>query len=125
MRGIGLYIDDTKIGVIANGEIAEFEISEGPHKLRAKIDWCRSNEYSFTVPGNGTHTVTLGAYKYANALTVIEVIILIAHLVAWSVYGIRYLFWFIIPFFAVNLYYLTLGYNRFLVIEEDRHSFSF
>jgi hypothetical protein len=125
MRGIGLYLDDTKLAVIGNGEIAEFEISEGTHKLRAKIDWCRSNEHSFTVPENGSHTVTLGTYKYANTLTGIEVAILIAHLVARSVYGISYLIWFVIPFFAVNLYYLTLGYKSFLVIEEDKLSFSF
>lgn len=43
LRSIGIYLDDKKIGDIADGESKEFEVEEGTHTLRAKIDWCRSN----------------------------------------------------------------------------------
>jgi hypothetical protein len=43
LRSIGIYMNDKKIGDIADGESKEFEVEEGEYRLRAKIDWCRSN----------------------------------------------------------------------------------
>jgi hypothetical protein len=49
IRSFRLYLDGTKIGDIANGEIKDFEITPGRHRLIAKIDWTTSNEIEFEV----------------------------------------------------------------------------
>lgn len=49
LRSIGIYLDDKKIGDIADGESKEFEVEEGVHTLRAKIDWCRSNPINLKI----------------------------------------------------------------------------
>lgn len=40
---IGIYLNEKKIEDLHNGESKEFEIEEGEYRLRAEIDWCRSN----------------------------------------------------------------------------------
>jgi hypothetical protein len=124
-RNIGLYLDNTKIGSIGNGQMEEFTSSPGVHTLKAKIDWCSSNKHSFTLSDKETYTVTIEPYKYATILTAVEIVILAAHFIANYLYGVDYILWLVIPFFMVNLYYLTFGSNRFLVIREDNLSFSF
>ncbi|KFF13590.1 hypothetical protein N6B72_14400 [Chryseobacterium soli] len=54
LRSIGIYLDDKKIGDIADGESKEFEIEEGEHRLRAKIDWCRSNPINLKINSDET-----------------------------------------------------------------------
>lgn len=49
LRSVGIYLDDKKIGDIADGESKEFEVEEGEHTLRAKIDWCRSNSINLKI----------------------------------------------------------------------------
>ncbi|ANF51816.1 hypothetical protein A0O34_15445 [Chryseobacterium glaciei] len=49
LRSIGIYLDDKKIGDIADGESKEFEVEKGGHTLRAKIDWCRSNPINLKI----------------------------------------------------------------------------
>ncbi len=125
MRNIGLYLDDHKIGTIANGDMEEFTVTGGQHTLKAKLDWCGSNKHSFTISDNETYTVAVEPYKYANTLLAIEMGLLAVHLIARYFYGIVFIFWLIIPFFMVSLYYTSFGYNRYLVIKEDKLSFSF
>ncbi|MCY0967785.1 hypothetical protein [Chryseobacterium wangxinyae] len=54
LRSIGIYLDDIKIGELLDGESEEFEIEEGKHKIRAKIDWCRSNLVDLNVKSDET-----------------------------------------------------------------------
>ncbi len=125
MRNIGLYVDNNKIGSIGNGCIEEYSISPGEHTLKARLDWCSSNVHSFSLSENETYTVAVEPYKYATVLLAFEIAILLIHFLAKYYYDIDYIVWLIIPFFVVNLYYLTFGYNRYLHIKEDTLSFSF
>jgi len=54
LRSIGIYLDNKKIGDVADGEFKEFEVEEGEYILRAKIDWCRSNPIDFKINSNET-----------------------------------------------------------------------
>ncbi len=125
MRSIGLYLDDNKIGTIGNGAIEEYRIEPGNHTLKAKIDWCGSNKHPFTISENETYTVAVEPYKYANLLVVIAIVILLAHFLLSSLFDIDFIIWLVIPFFLINLYYITFGSNRYLVIKEDTLSFRF
>ena len=49
LRKIKLFLDGVEIDQIRDGESKTFSISTGTHKLRAKIDWCQSNEIEFDI----------------------------------------------------------------------------
>lgn len=48
-RNIQLYLDNNKIGDLADGQSMEVEAERGKHKLIAKIDWTTSNEIDFEI----------------------------------------------------------------------------
>lgn len=124
-RSVSIYVDGEKVGSIANGDAEEFQVSEGEHKLKARLDWCGSETHSFSVAADQVYTVKVRSYRYSQFFLLGEIVILVAHLIAQKMYGISYLFWFIIPFFVCSLYYITFGRNQYLQIIEDDHSLSF
>jgi hypothetical protein len=48
-RAYSVVCDDAEIGRIRNGTSANFELAPGTHRLMLKVDWCSSNEVSFTI----------------------------------------------------------------------------
>lgn len=124
-RSIGIYADGNKLGTVRNGQAEEFELPPGEHKLKAKIDWCTSNDLPFSIKENEVKYVLLSAYKYAEILLGIELLLLFTHFIVMQTTGIIYVLWLVIPFFFVTLYYITIGYNKYLVIREDELDFSF
>ena len=124
-RAMGIYADGNKLGIVRNGQAEEFILPPGEHKLKAKMDWCTSNEYHFSIPENETRYVLLSAYKYADILIGIELLLIITHVIVRQTTGITYVFWFAVPFFLASLYYITIGYNKYLLIKEDEAGFSF
>jgi len=61
-RKIGLYLDDQKIGAIANGESKEFDLNPGNYKLKAKIDWCGSQLNHLEIKENEVTEVDLTGF---------------------------------------------------------------
>lgn len=49
LRSIEIYLGETKIGEIRNGESKVFDVNPGKYILKAKIDWCTSNEIHIEV----------------------------------------------------------------------------
>jgi len=47
-RAYHVMLDGEEIGRIGNGETKSFAITPGQHRLALKIDWCGSNELSFS-----------------------------------------------------------------------------
>lgn len=47
LRAYSIWFDGNNIGGIRSGEIKQFDISPGFHKLVLKIDWAKSQEISF------------------------------------------------------------------------------
>ena len=48
-RAYKIFIDDAYRGKIKNGETEEFEVENGSHTVRAKIDWAGSKEFCVNV----------------------------------------------------------------------------
>jgi hypothetical protein len=124
-RSIGIYIDGQKVGTVSNGDAEEYTVSPGAHTVRARIDWCLSNEMQLTIAENETKTLSLGAYKYAGILLATELSLIALHIILKFTAGITFVFWFAIPFILVTLYYVTFGYNKYLLLKEDEFSLSF
>ena len=57
IRKFNVYVDDKKIGAVANGDTQEFEIAAGQHKIYCKQDLFNSPfVYDFSIEKNETKT---------------------------------------------------------------------
>ena len=61
VRDYRVICDDTEIGRIANGASRTFEVPPGAHRLVLRIDWCSSNEVSFTISDGQTLGFSCGS----------------------------------------------------------------
>lgn len=118
MREVGVYVDGKKIGAIGNGETKSFEIPEGTHQLKAKIDWCGSQEAPFVINGNETKYFSIRGFQYSNLIMPVTLAILVLHIIIRRTTGINYIIWFALPSFLLLMYYLTLGRNDYLRVKE-------
>jgi hypothetical protein len=54
LRKYTVFIDDLKVGTIANGKVEEYSVDPGEHTIQVKIDWCRTKKLAF-VADRDTH----------------------------------------------------------------------
>ncbi|SRR5258707_8090450 len=52
LRAYCVMLDGKEIGRISNGETKSFPVAPGQHELALKIDWCGSNDISFSLPSD-------------------------------------------------------------------------
>lgn len=120
MRGIGIYLDEKKIGVIGNGETKEFEIESGEHTLKSKIDWCGSEVITISLTDNETKRIKLSGFKLGKFMLPIALIICAIYFAFGKQLNLDPLLFLllILPFFLYFGYHLTLGRNKYLRLEE-------
>ncbi len=124
-RKIGVYIDGEKVGVIKNGEIKEFIIEEGSHKIKAQIDWCGSNNIEFDISNNFKGYFELSGFKYANWLMPLVGFLTAGFFLPRAfgnkeIFGseLEYIFILLVsPMFLYLVYYLTIGRNKYLQLK--------
>lgn len=56
LRDYRVILDGQEIGRLGNGESKSFPVASGQHQLAVKIDWCSSNELTFSVSPDGRLT---------------------------------------------------------------------
>ena len=123
MRNIGLYVDDEKVGVIGNGKTKCFEVAEGVHNLRAKIDWCGSPTLNFEVKEGEDKRFYLSGFKGSKkAFKRIVVVFLASFLLSLVIYN-EYFDMLIIAYGLILLgfvfYILSIGRNKYLSLRVD------
>lgn len=116
---IRVYLDGQKIGSIYDGETKEFEVTGGKHKLRAKINWCGSQVFLFTINENETKAIRLSGFKHSKYLMGITAGIIALHFLLKHTFNIDFFIWLIIPAFLILAYYFTIGRNHYLIIREN------
>jgi len=119
LRSYSLYLDDQKLGTLANDEIKTFEVPPGTHTLRAKVDWCGSREVEFNLAGGEMKYFHLSAFRYSNFIMLLFSVIVILHFLLRRFAGFPYLVWLVIPGFLVLVYYLTVGRNNYLWLRQS------
>ena len=119
-RNYGIYLDNSKIGTIANGETKEFDIDSGNHKINGKIDWFTSPKIEFSIQENESKEIEMGGFKYGNIIMPIGLGIMLIILLITFLFKIEsnILILFSGIGFLYPLYYMTLGKNRYLTIRE-------
>ena len=90
VRKIKIFLDNKEVGAISNGETKDFEITAGIHTLQAKIDWCSSNNATFTISEIEIKAFSMSSFAKRNPLGILAAI-----------------------------YYMTFGAGKYLNLEEE------
>jgi hypothetical protein len=48
-----VWVDDSVVGELRDGEVKQFPVASGEHELRIKIDWCGSRPVMFSISEEG------------------------------------------------------------------------
>jgi ABC-type multidrug transport system fused ATPase/permease subunit len=121
-RGISLHLDGKKIGYIDNADDIDFEIPEGNHQLVAKIDWCGSRTIDFNISENDTQVFDLSGFKHSRILMPMSVTLVILHLIMQYFFEVQLSIFFILPLFLLLIYYISIGRDQYLTLEQREHS---
>lgn len=79
LRKYRILLDDEEIGQIPEGGELSVEISEGPHVIQAKIDWCGSPALSFEARDGTSVVVVQSALRGWRILLALIYVIFIRH----------------------------------------------
>ena len=115
-RSIGVYLNGEKLGVIKNGEIAEYELEPGRHELRTKIDWCGSRTLILELKDGQSIGVELSSFRFGRWIMPIGLVVSIIYFAFGDQIGIHpgfYLAAMALPL-AFMVYLLTFGRNQYL-----------
>jgi len=120
-RKIGIYVDKKKIGTIANGETKEFEIPSGQHVVKAKIDWCGSNNLTCQINENEQKTISLSSFNYGKSFVQCLIVAIALLFILKYSFDIKSDNFFLAGIFPTVLvfYYLTIGRGSYLRIKEE------
>ena len=118
LRAYRIYLDEVKIGQVGNGEAKEFIIPAGKHQVCAKINWYSSATLFFEVSDQETRTYQVGNFRHSNWLIPLSIAVLILHFLLSFTLHFKYTIFLLVPAFAVLIYYMTLGYKKYLSIKE-------
>ncbi|MCW3787449.1 hypothetical protein [Plebeiibacterium sediminum] len=123
-RKINLYIDNIKVDSIVDGELKTYEIEDGSHILKAKIDWCGSNKLTIDTNASEVHVNLKANHKISFLFQIVGILTFISILLAQSKENnlagndLKYVAFVIIPLFVIVLYHLFIGRNKYLILQE-------
>ncbi|MBT8314426.1 MAG: hypothetical protein KJP26_08185 [Maribacter sp.] len=120
-RNIGIYVDGKKVGTIMEGERKSYDLESGTFNINGKIDWCRSPIITVNIKDNETKEIVIKGFKYANIIMPIGM----GSMVLFFLFNL--LLKLDLKFLLVGgglgflyiLYFITLGRNNYLSIQES------
>lgn len=118
-RSFKIVIDGNVVGKINEGETKSFEVTDGFHKIYAKIDWCRSPIVDLNFSQNETKEITIAGYKHSKWLVPLSLIILaVYYLITLQFLNSIPVALFIVSLIVIpQIYYITFGKNKYLQIK--------
>jgi len=123
-RDYRIYLNGQKIGTIGSGETKEFDIPEGENILKAKIDWCGSQNFQISLNKDEIKNVLITGFAHGSILMILmSPVILLPILFREFIKNHLFLN---ISFTTISIfvlliltYYLTIGRNKYLEIKEN------
>ncbi|MEO7047053.1 MAG: hypothetical protein ABI091_17250 [Ferruginibacter sp.] len=127
MRGYKVFINDVQLGIIKNDSTEEYITEPGLKLVKCKVDWCGSPVKELMLkPGEITYLEVKSNMKYFTYLYILVLAGLFGRLGLRSA-GVVLPQWFItsltiifIGAFLYMIYFLTLGRNKYLVVETEK-----
>lgn len=119
-----IYIDDKDIGTISDGQTKELEINAGKHTLYAQLNWIiLTPVVSFEITAGATKIFQVGSSKYGQFKHPKGVLYRLAALIIVSfaskiIFSIDYPHLLLAFTVVILVYYLMLGRNSYLTINE-------
>ena len=118
LRQIAIYVDGQKMGTIGNGEVKTFDVADGNHFVKAKIDWCGSRQIDFSISGEEKKYFKLSGFKNSKIITPLAFVLVITSLILRRILHFYFAAWLILPVALILLYYLTIGRNDYLTLKQ-------
>ena len=120
MLEMGLYLNDSKIGNIADGEIREMDLEPGEYYLTAKLGIWKSKPIIFEMTSKTVKKVELSGLYYGEGFLVYCLsVAVVLGLKEVDIIELN-LFWIIIgPLIGLSIYYLTLGRKGYIRLIEQ------
>lgn len=117
-RDIRILIDDKEVGKIGNGEVKEFAVDVGKHTLKAKVDWCGSNELNFEVTADKNIVVELSGFEKRKWISPAVLIVLFLSTFPDDVINKELIFLCMAAYLVYLFYYMTFGRNKYLRLKK-------
>ena len=117
-RDIQILLDGKKIGAVANGGIATFEIPAGTHTVQAKIDWAYSPAVSIEVAEGESCTLHLAGFKGSKWIMPVAITASIAAFLIDKYVHLSLSLFVTIPLVIGMVYILTLGRKKYLSLTH-------
>lgn len=118
IREYKIYIDGQLIGKIGNGETKYFETTTGLHTLNVKTDWCSSPDITFNINNIETKNFKVGEVKIVSSIMPVTLGVIFLHIALSRLVDFNYTILILIPTFLLLVYFLTIGRNNYLTINE-------
>ena len=120
MLEMGLYLNDSKIGNIADGEIREMDLEPGEYYLTAKLGIWKSKPIIIEMTSKTVKKVELNGLYYGEGFLVYCLsVAVVLGLKEVDIIELN-LFWIIIgPLIGLSIYYLTLGRKGYIRLIEQ------
>lgn len=114
-----IYIDKQKVGAISDGDIMEFNTTNGQHLINLKVGQFSSS--GITIETSEDKITTLKIIEFKKMKWVWEIIIAIfaLHIILRITIGFRHTTLLFIPVFLFDIYYRKLGWKKYLKLEEE------
>lgn len=118
LRNYDIHIDGIKCGKVKNGEIKDFEVAEGKHTVRARVDWAGSEVVTLNFKEGDIKSLEVGGLKYANEFVYTGIILFVSHFVLSYLYKFNYLLILMGVVLIAKLYFLTIGRKTYLALKK-------
>lgn len=129
-KGYKVLINGEEKGSIKHAGSEEYIVDQGLHIIECKINWMKSNKMEVFVNENEVKILLVkNGMKYYWPVYFVFITVLFAGIFFTKKRGFDIPEWFIygrlilmILAFCYFVYYMSLGRNKYLIIEEDKSS---
>ena len=124
-----VLIDEVEAGNLKNNSSEEFITSAGIHRIQCRISWYSSPVFQVDLkPGQVEYILVKNGMKYYWPLFLLLMagiginLFYIGHEDEKPLWATLLQLLLILPALVYMLYYLTVGRNRYIVLEEDKEN---
>ena len=114
-----IYIDKQKAGTISDGDIMEFNTTNGQHLINLKVGTFSSPEITIETSEDKITTLKVVEFKKMKWMWEIIIAIFTLHFILKMTIGFGYTTLLFIPVFLLDIYYKKLGWKKHLKLEEE------
>lgn len=114
-----IYIDKQKAGTISDGDIMEFNTTNGKHQINLKVDQFSSPDITIETYEDKITNLKIIEFKKIKWAWEIIIAIFTLHFILRMTIGFKYTLLLFIPVFLLDIYYRTLGWKKHLKLEEE------